>query len=98
MTGRGMTENYIVSAGNAHIARRNARYTEIVTAQAATARQSHVREICAQQLGPFPERSPLNVKSIDKHEREGYTLELLTYESLPGVITTANMYIPEDAV
>ena len=95
MTARGMTENYIVAAGNAHMARRNARYAEIVSAQAAAARQAQVREICSAQLGPFPETSPLNLKSIDTHVREGYTIELLTYESVPGVITTANLYVPD---
>ena len=93
---RGMTENYIAGVGAALMAVRDERASAITTAQALQARQVQVREVCAKYLGAFPERTPLNVKPIETFAHEGYRVEVLTYESLPGVITTANFYVPED--
>ena len=99
MTNRGMTENYIVGVGNAHLTRRNERTAAIVTEPAALARQQEIRDVCMGLLGAWPERTPLalNVKNIETREREGYRIELLTYQCVPGVITTANLYLPDDA-
>jgi cephalosporin-C deacetylase-like acetyl esterase len=96
MASRGMTENYIAAVGDAHMQRRNERTAAITTSQAALARQTQVRDICANRLGKFPERSPLNVKLIETYVHEGYRVEVLTYQSIPGVITTANYYIPDE--
>jgi hypothetical protein len=97
MASRGMTESYIASVGEAHMLRRNERTAAITTSQAALARQAQIREICAARLGPFPARTPLNVKLIDSFAHEGYRVEVLTYQSVPGVITTANFYVPDDS-
>ena len=93
---RGMTENYIAGVGAALMAVRNERAAAITTSAAALARQAQVREICATHLGKFPDRTPLNSKLIETYAHEGYRVEVLTYESLPGVITTANFYVPDE--
>ncbi len=41
-------------------------------------------------------RSPLNIEVTRTYERDGYTLETLSYESLPGLRVEANLYIPTD--
>lgn len=43
-------------------------------------------------------RSPLNVQVTQTHQREGYRIECLSYESLPGLMVAANCYIPDGAV
>lgn len=39
-------------------------------------------------------RSPLNVEVTRAYERDGYTVECLSYESLPGLRVEANLYVP----
>ena len=48
-------------------------------------------------FAPFPKKkSPLNAKIVRTVERETYDIEILTYESRPGFIVTANLYLPKD--
>lgn len=46
-------------------------------------------------LDPLPQRSPLNARITNTLKRSGYRVEMLTFESRPGVIVTANVYVPE---
>jgi cephalosporin-C deacetylase-like acetyl esterase len=56
-----------------------------------------LREELAAALGldPMPERTPLNARVTGKADREGYTIENVVFESRPGFIVTANLYIPK---
>ncbi len=58
------------------------------------ARQDHVRKTLLAGLDGWPERSPLNAQIVGKLERDGYRVEKLLFESLPGFYVTANLYIP----
>ncbi|HET7559629.1 MAG TPA: prolyl oligopeptidase family serine peptidase, partial [Limnochordia bacterium] len=41
------------------------------------------------------ERTPLNVQVTGTLQREGFRIELLHYESLPGLYVAANLYVPD---
>ncbi|MGB9605446.1 MAG: alpha/beta hydrolase family protein, partial [Bryobacteraceae bacterium] len=45
----------------------------------------------------MPERTPLNARVVGSFERPGYRLEKVVYESRPGVIVSANLYVPRAA-
>ena len=45
-------------------------------------------------FGPFPERSPLNTRSLGTVEADGVTIEKLLFESRPGFFVTALLYRP----
>jgi cephalosporin-C deacetylase-like acetyl esterase len=92
-----MTENYIAAAAQAHLNRRREKIATINSAQAVTARQAQIRDIVASTLGAFPERSPLKTRLIVQLPHEGYRIDSLTYESIPGVVVTANLYVPGDS-
>ena len=47
-------------------------------------------------LSPLPEKNPLNTMIHDKRSYEGYTVENVAFESLPGVFVTGSLYRPED--
>lgn len=71
-------------------ARRAASSSDDVRARAADTRR-HVLEA----IGGLPgERTPLNVRVTGRLERDGYRVEHLVYESLPGFVVTANLYVP----
>ncbi|MFH1071024.1 MAG: acetylxylan esterase [Candidatus Glassbacteria bacterium] len=44
---------------------------------------------------PFPERTPLNAEIFRSIDRGGYRIENVIYESTPGILVTANLYVPQ---
>lgn len=45
-------------------------------------------------LDPLPAKGPLNAAIRDRKERDGYTIENVAFESLPGFYVTGNLYRP----
>ncbi|MBI3832425.1 MAG: acetylxylan esterase [Planctomycetes bacterium] len=90
----GMYETYIQAIAARHFSARTEKLAAIRSREQAEARQREVRAVCAEIFGAFPERGPLKTKIVDRFERDGYAVEILTYESLPGMPVTANLYLP----
>ncbi len=65
-------------------------------AQWETTRTEMRREL-AEMLGldPMPERTPLKVEKTGEVKGDGFTVENMHYQSLPGLYVTANLYRPE---
>ena len=59
-------------------------------------RRRHVRKALAEAVGPFPERAALNVEVHGTLRRDGYRVEKLTYESVPGFYVTAALFVPDE--
>jgi dienelactone hydrolase len=59
-------------------------------------RQVDVREKLLNIIGPFPEKTPLNINVTGIIHKEGYRVEKLIYESLPGYYVTSALFIPEN--
>lgn len=53
--------------------------------------QKRIREA----FGPNPERTPLNARVTKTTERDTYTIENIIFESRPGFLVTANLYLPK---
>lgn len=54
-----------------------------------------VREKIQACFGPFPEKTPLNPRVTGVVERDAYTIEKVIFESRPGFLVTANLYLPK---
>ncbi len=56
-----------------------------------------MRRQLAEMLGldPMPERTPLKVEKTGEVRGEGFVVENMHYQSLPGLYVTANLYRPE---
>ena len=55
-------------------------------------------KMCARMVeavGGFPDRTPLNAKVVTTVPREGYRIEKILFESLPGVYVTGLLYVPD---
>lgn len=52
------------------------------------------RILVSQGLWPMPTKTPLNAVVHGKIEREGYTIEKVYFESVPGLYVTGNLYRP----
>ena len=75
-------------------AERAARLGQISTRAQAAAYQAEVREAIARAFAPRPPKTPLNARVTGVVERPAYRIEKLVFESRPGCLVTANMYIP----
>lgn len=69
------------------------------TVRTVDAHERHVervRETFLKEIGGLPdERTPLNADSVGTLERDGYSIEKVVFESLPGFHVTGNCYRPE---
>lgn len=68
---------------------------QLQTEEDAKAYVELVRSKIASSFGPFPERTPLNTQVRSTVERDEYTIENITFESRPGFLVTANLYLPK---
>ena len=59
-------------------------------------RQETIKKTLHDIVGPFPERTPLNVRVTGTLERAQFTVEKILYESQPGYYVTAALFIPRN--
>lgn len=45
-------------------------------------------------LNPWPKRTPLRAQLLGETLKDGYKVQRLTFESRPGFVVTANIYVP----
>ena len=60
--------------------------------------EAHVRAVQAKirrSFGPAPEKTPLNPRVTGVVERDAYRIEKVVFESRPGFLVTANLYVPK---
>ena len=54
-----------------------------------------VRGKIRESFGPYPEKTPLNARVTKVVERDAYKIENVLFESRPGFLVSANLYIPK---
>lgn len=66
------------------------------TKEAWAARREQIRSRILVSCGlyPLPERTPLSPKVYGKLERDGYTIEKVVLETMPGFFVSGNLYRP----
>ena len=58
-------------------------------------RREKVKHAFEKVLGPFPEKTPLNPVITGKLKGDGFTVEKMYFESIPGYKVTAAFFLPE---
>jgi dienelactone hydrolase len=58
-------------------------------------RQDRVKAALLKIVGPFPEKAPLNPRITGVIKKDGYRIEKLIYESMPGFFVTGCLFLPE---
>ena len=77
------------------LAERAQTIARIQTKTQAEQRKKQVREEILGLIGGLPEhKGPVAVKEFGSLEGDGFRIEKLAYESLPGLWVTANLYLP----
>ena len=69
----------------------------ITTTAQLKARQSSIRAGMVAAVGEMPVRAPLNAQTLRRHERDGYSIEEVMFESHPNVHVTALLFLPDEA-
>src|SRR5689334_21175578 len=74
---------------------RTQKIAAIQTRDVAEKRRAEVRAVVLRSINGLPDqRGPLNAKTTGTLERDGFRIEKVTFESLPGFVVTANVYVP----
>jgi pimeloyl-ACP methyl ester carboxylesterase len=77
---------------------RDAAIRSITNADQAKTRQKQTRETVLKLIGGLPDyKGPLNGKTFGKVDAGDYTIEKVSFESLPQFVVTANLYLPKKA-
>tara|TARA_R110002072_G_scaffold303126_1_gene494853 strand:+ start:12434 stop:14428 length:1995 start_codon:yes stop_codon:yes gene_type:complete len=77
--------------------RRAEAYEELKTPEQIAAYQQKLRRLMTMQLGGFPEKTPLNARTVGTIEADGYRIEKVIFDSQPQHRITANLYLPNAA-
>jgi cephalosporin-C deacetylase-like acetyl esterase len=89
-----MLLTYLARKTNALAAEWNEKRAQIRTPAAFAERNQFVRTRCIEMIHGLPERTPLNPTVVKVHEREGYRIESVMFESRPNYWVTASFYLP----
>lgn len=82
------------TAAYAALDRRAEAYEKLKTLDDIKEYQQRMRQFLTKQLGGFPERTPLNARTVRTIEADGYRIENVIFESWPNHHITANFYLP----
>jgi len=85
---------YLRQLAHASLDRRDAEYEKIKTPDQVAQHAKRMRALLVDQLGGFPERTPLNARMAGRVEGDGYRIEKIIYESQPRHYVTAHVYLP----
>lgn len=80
-----------------HLLEKEEREVSLVKSKAQwVARQRQKKEAIWNAIGKFGEKTPLNPQITGVVRKEGFRIENLIYESLPGYYVTASLFIPDN--
>lgn len=78
--------------------RRDQGFAELKTPAQIQEHQRNLKAFFVKQLGGFPDRTPLNARTVKTIQADGYRIENVIFESEPNHHITANLYLPDVAV
>ena len=93
--GHMVLDDYVVRV-RAVNADRAKRLSSIRTKKEAFAYRDEVREAIDKAYRPWPSKTPLNARVVGTIERRHYRIEKVLFESRPGCLVTAHLYVPNN--
>lgn len=86
---------WLTQQAERHWSRREESMQGLSTAAQIRERQGYVRRTMLELIGGLPaEKTPLNARVTRSFARDGYRVENVIFESQPGFLVTANLYLP----
>ena len=90
----GMLSAYLDNIGLRMLTERNRKVEGLANLEDVKKRGAYLRQRMLDDVGGFPERTPLNARVVGVLERPGYRIEKVIFESQPHFYVTANLYLP----
>lgn len=87
--------NALVEQAHAALDKRREAFEKLESIEDCQAWQKARREFFIEQLGGFPDKTPLNAKVVGMLDGGDYRIEKVIYESRPGHHVTATVYLPK---
>jgi cephalosporin-C deacetylase-like acetyl esterase len=78
-----------------HLERRAAEVASLESETDWRKRQAKVREILDSIVGPWPDRTPLRPRVTGVLDQDGYRVEKIVFESMPGFHVTGALFLPK---
>jgi len=89
-----MVNRYLEDIAYAHIEKRGERYESLKTPEDINAYQRAQLDYFVSALGGFPERTPLNARTVGDGVGEGFRYEKVIFESRPNFFVTGVLFLP----
>lgn len=93
--GKNMLNHHLNDVAFSLLDKRDKEIAGLSTEQDWIARQKKVRETLMKISGPFPEKTPLNPKITGIVKKDGFKVEKIIFESMPGFYVTGCLFIPD---
>lgn len=90
----GQLDRYLTGIARQQWEGRAAKAAAIRTPAEVQARQEYIRKQMVEEVGGFPEKTPLNPRITGTLDRGDYKVEKLIYESQPHYYVTADVFVP----
>src|SRR5690348_2375545 len=90
----GMLPSYLTNIGLGMLAERQRQIERLITIEDVSRRGAYLKQRMLDDLGGFPERTPLNARVVGVLQRPTYKIEKVIFESQPHFYVTANVYLP----
>ncbi len=92
--GEGPLRQWLIAEANAMLQQRRDQFESLKTPEQIIAHQRQLRARFLESLGGFPERTPLNAQVVGELRTEAFRIEKVLFESQPGLVVTALLYLP----
>ncbi len=92
---RNMLPEFVNQEARVLLTERERKIARFSSPQEVTERKAYIRQRMLQALGGFPDRTPLNPRTVGVLERGDYKIEKVIFESQPRFYVTANLYLPK---
>jgi len=89
-----MVQDHYVTVVRSKMGDREKRLKSIKSRKQALAYQSEIQSNIRKAFGPWPRKTALSPRIVDTIEQRHYRIEKITFESRPGCLVTANLYVP----
>ncbi len=93
--GENMLVRHLNKQAFAYLDARDKEIAGLKTKENWESRQDKVKDILIKTVGPFPDKTPLNPQVTGTVKKEGYKIDKVIYESMPGFYVIACLYLPD---
>jgi dienelactone hydrolase len=90
-----MLQHHLAEQAFVYLDKRDEEIANLKSKEDWIERQGKVKNILMSLVGPFPDKTPLNAKITGTVRKNGFRVEKVLFESMPGYYVTSCLFIPD---